>query len=76
MILSEHGVEVAGRTMTYGGGMSAVAAWSLSWPEVAAITGAVIAVLGFAVQVWATVRRDRREAELHRVRMGDTTPSD
>lgn len=62
--------------MTYGGGASAVAAWGLSWPEVAAVVGAVVAVIGLAVQIWAAVRRDRREAELHRRRMGDTTPSD
>lgn len=60
--------------MTYGGGASAVAAWGLSWPEMAAVVGAVIAVLGFAVQVWAAVRRDRREQELHRRRMSDKAP--
>lgn len=73
MIISEHEVELAGRTMTYGGGASAVAAWSLSWSEIAAVVGAVVAVIGLVVQIWASVRRDRREAELHRLRMGGTT---
>lgn len=76
MNVPEHGIEVAGRTMTYGGGASAITAWGLSWPETAAVVGAIVAVIGLAVQVWAAVRRDNREAELHRVRMGDTTPSD
>ena len=69
-------VEMTGQTMTYGGAASAVAAWGLSLPELAAIVGAVVAVAGLVVQVWATVRRDRREKELHRKRMSDTPSSD
>lgn len=68
---TEQSVEVAARTATYGGATSAVAAWGLSWPEIAAIVGAVVAIAGLAVQVWAAIRRDRREAELHRRRIDD-----
>lgn len=61
--------EHIGQTMTYGGAVSAVASWGLSWPEIAAIVGATVAVLGFALQVWATFRRDRRETEIHWLRI-------
>lgn len=67
---------MVGRTMTYGGGAGAVAAWGLSWPEVAAVVGAIVAVIGLGVQIWAAVRRDKREQELHRKRMSGTPSSD
>lgn len=65
----ESTTELVGQTMTYGGGAGAVAAWTLSLGDVAAVVGACVAVIGLALQVWVTLRRDKREAELHRAQM-------
>lgn len=53
----------------YGGAASSLVLWGLRVGDVAAMVSAVIALLGFAVHVWATLRRDKREAERHRVQM-------
>ena len=55
--------------MTYGGGLGAVAAWGFSWGDLAAIVGALVAVVGLAVQVWFHLDRRAREIEFHRKRM-------
>jgi len=62
-------VEQSASAMTYGGGVSAVAAWGLSWGDVAAVTGATVAVLGLLIQTLFMLRRDRRDREYHRHRM-------
>lgn len=59
---------VAAKTATYGGGASAVV-FGLSANEIAALVGAAVAVLGLAMQWYFSRRRDRREAEYHRLRM-------
>lgn len=66
--LSNNGIP---ETMTYGGGIGAVAANALSWGDAAALIGATAAVLGLCLQAWATLRRDRRELEAHEKRMQD-----
>lgn len=61
-----------------GGALSAVGGMALS-NEIIAVAGLVLAILGWATQVWFGVRRDHREAEEHglkmeeiRARMGKT----
>ncbi|MFD0738256.1 holin [Lysobacter koreensis] len=59
---------LAAKTATYGGGASAFV-FGLSANEVAAIVGALVAVVGLCVQVFYNRRKDRREAEYHAERM-------
>lgn len=59
---------IAAKTATYGGGASAFV-FGLSANEVAAIIGALVAVIGLCVQVFYNRRRDRREVEYHSERM-------
>ena len=55
---------LAGKTATYGGGASALV-FGLNANEVAAVIGAIVAVVGLCVQVMYNRRRDRREREHH-----------
>lgn len=59
---------VAGKVGTYGGGLSAVL-FGLSAHELAALVGAVVAVIGLIVQFAFNRRRDRREQREHEARM-------
>lgn len=61
---------VAAKTATYGGGASAFI-FGLNANEVAAIVGAVVAVVGLCVQIFYNRRKDRREAEYHTERMAE-----
>lgn len=74
--VSEKLPEKVSQTMTYGGGATAVTSWGLSWPDIAAIVGATVAVIGLCVQIWATVRRDRRETEMYWQRIDEAEDSD
>lgn len=65
--------ETIGKAMTYGGSATSVVAWGLSASEMAAVLGASVAVIGLFVQAWATLRNDRREAELHKHRISTIT---
>lgn len=58
----------AGKVGTYGGGASAFV-FGLSASEFAAFVGAVVAVVGLAVQWYFNRRRDRREQAEHLARM-------
>lgn len=58
----------AGKTATFGGGVSAIL-FGLSAYDVAAITGAVVAVLGLCLQWYYNRRRDRREERESKVRI-------
>jgi len=58
----------AGKVGTYGGGTSALV-FGLSASEFAAFVGAVVAVVGLAVQWYFNRRRDRREQAEHVARM-------
>lgn len=51
-----------------GGGATSLYGW-LTSNDMLAVIGAVVAVLGFLVNLIFQVRRDRREAELHAARM-------
>ncbi|WP_202844772.1 holin [Luteimonas saliphila] len=59
---------VVGKLSAYGGGASAIF-FGLSASEFAAIVGAVVAVIGLAVQWVFNRRRDRREQAEHAARM-------
>src|SRR3546814_14317558 len=53
---------LVGKTATFGGSASAFL-FGLSANEVAAVVGALVAVIGLCVQVFYNRRRDRRETE-------------
>lgn len=57
----------AGKTATYGGGVSAFV-FGLSANEVAALGGLVVAIIGLCVQVYYNRRKDHRAVELHELR--------
>src|SRR3546814_3096754 len=59
---------LVGKTATFGGSASAFL-FGLSANEVAAVVGALVAVIGLCVQVFYNRRRDRRETEEHKARM-------
>lgn len=59
---------LAGKTATYGGGASAFL-FGLSANEVAAVVGAIVAVVGLCVQVYFNRKRDKRETDEHKARM-------
>lgn len=68
-------VDTAGQAAMYGGAAATGVFWGLSVPDVAVIMSMVVAVLGFIVHAWATIRKDRREMERHAALMasGATT---
>lgn len=51
------------------GGSTAAVVFGLTAYDVAAITGAVVAVAGLLVQIYYNRKRDRRETREHLVRM-------
>ncbi len=53
--------------MTYGGATTAVIG-GLSLNHIGVIVGIVVGVAGLCLQLWYTLRKDRREAEAHRWR--------
>ena len=64
-----------GKTAAYGGGASAFV-FGLSANEFAALCGIVVGVVGLAVQWYYNRRRDRREQELHAVKLKRWQDSD
>lgn len=62
-------IDSGAQTSTYtGAGVAVYYGW-FNIHEWAAIAGALVAVLGFAVHVWYTVQRNRRAEEAHRAEM-------
>jgi hypothetical protein len=53
----------------YGGAAVTGVLWGLSVPDWAVIISMLVAVMGFIVHAWATVRKDRREAAAHDAQM-------
>lgn len=55
----------------YGGAATSGILWGLSMSDIAVFLSALVAVLGFCVHAWATLRKDRREAERHAAAMAE-----
>lgn len=53
----------------YAGSLSAVTIWGLSISDLAAIVAAVIALVGFILNRRAAMRREKRELELHKLKV-------
>lgn len=53
----------------YGGAAATGIFWGLSVSDLAVILSMIVAVLGFIVHAWATIRKDRRELEHHKALM-------
>lgn len=60
--------EYVAEGMTYGGASMAVFS-GLTWNQIGVIVGIVVGVAGLCLQLWYTLRRDRREHEAHLARM-------
>lgn len=56
------------QSMTYGGASTAVVS-GLTLNQIGVIVGIVVGMCGLCLQVWYTVRKDRREAEEHRLKI-------
>ncbi len=54
---------------TYVGATSAAFFWGLSIGDVGVIVSMAVAVLGFIVHIWLSIRRERRAIERHRATM-------
>lgn len=74
----DHTVSQAAVTTMYSGAAGAVVIWGLRLSDLGVIISTVIALAGFAVQIYVFIARERRERELHRNRMetmrNDTDP--
>ncbi len=62
-------LDTASQSAMYGGAATTGILWGLSVSEVAVFLSAFVAVLGFIVHTWATIRKDKREAERHAAAM-------
>jgi small neutral amino acid transporter SnatA (MarC family) len=62
-------VEPLALPVTYGAATTAAVLWGLHISDAGVIVSVFIAAAGFAVNVWATLRRERREQERHRLVM-------
>lgn len=60
-------VEPLTLAVTYSGATSAAVLWGLHISDVGVIVSMLIAGAGLAVNIWATLRRERREQEQHRL---------
>lgn len=67
--------KVSGVAM-YGGTASTILVWGLRLPDVAAMVSVLVALIGLGLNVWATLRRDRREARAEKERGLVTTKTD
>ena len=63
-------IEQTAQTMTYGGGSAAVVS-GLNANEIGVIAGIIIGLIGLVFQVWVGLRRDKRDAEIHKKAMGE-----
>lgn len=65
MAHNERIIEQASSAATYVGTTAAVTLWGLSISDVAVIVSTTVAVLGFALHLWLSIRRERREKVRH-----------
>lgn len=56
--------------MTYGGSGTAIIS-GLTLNQIGVVVGIVVGLVGLGLQFWYTLRKDRRETELHSRRMSD-----
>lgn len=68
MVVQEQTIDVGSKVASVGGG-TATLFFGLTASETAAIVGAIVAVVGLAVQVAYTWGKHKRAAELHREKM-------
>lgn len=54
---------------TYGGVIASVTLYDLRISELGVIVSALVAVSGFMLHLWITLKRNQREKELHRLQM-------
>lgn len=59
------GLETGSFAGTVGFSGLAVFGWTLSVTDIAILVSVLLSGLSFALHVWATLRRDRREQEAH-----------
>jgi len=62
-------VDKSGEAAMYGGAAATGIMWGLSVSDLAVILSMIVAVLGFIVHAWATIRKDKRELEMHQATM-------
>lgn len=64
--------------LTVASAATSITLFGLSVSEVAVIVSAVVAVASFALHVWYTLEKNRREEaeSQHRMQQGDDSPSD
>ena len=60
-------VDIGAQSAMYGGAGTGLWFGMFSTNELAAITGAIVAVIGLVVQVWHVRQKNRRAEELHRL---------
>lgn len=66
-------IEPVSQSMTYGGASTAVVS-GLTLNQVGVIVGIVVGFCGLCLQIWYTIRKDRREEEAHRMRKEWASP--
>lgn len=71
----EHMDQKLAQSATYGGAVTGIGS-GLTFNEIGVAAGIVIALAGFALQVFFGWRRDRRERELHRLQKDKLDGSD
>lgn len=62
-------LDPAANMAMYGGAGAALTIWGLQLSDIAAITSAFVALCGLVLHVWATVRREQRDKERHKLIM-------
>lgn len=66
--------EATSRVAMFGGAGTSLTVWGLQLSELAAVVGALVAILGFLANLWVINRREKREEEEHEARMAQLTP--
>jgi hypothetical protein len=68
-MMTETVADHAAQVTTYAGASSAAVFWGLQISDIGVIVSALVAVLGFCLHVWLSLRRERREQQQHRLVM-------
>lgn len=62
-------VDHAALLTTYGGAVTSMTLWGLRLSDISVMVSAFVAILGFGVHLWITLKRNGREQELHTIHM-------